>query len=521
MNNNELDLLVIGAGATGATIAYEATKRGLKVALLDSGDIGGGTSSRSTKLLHGGVRYLELAFKTFDIAQLQLVQEALVERGYWLKKVPFLSRKLELALPSKNLLELAYYRIGLGFYDILSGRENIGSSRILSIKELTRSLPNLRKSITGGIAYSDGQFDDARLNLLLALTAERGGAILRTRCKVITLIKSNKEKVCGAISKDLSGKLYEWKAKVVINATGNQADFIRQDAGNHISPRMLTSRGVHIVLKENLCKEGMGLLIPETSDGRVIFALPFYGYTQVGTTDTPCNIEHANVPTKEEEKYLIHHVMEWFPNIGSPTIKSSWAGGRPLLKPSKENLSSSKVIREHDIEILPSGLISAMGGKWTTCRSIALDTLKAVEKVLNKKLRPPTELPIIGSCSSNYNIKELLAKQRLLLSEYIPDSPYKEKQLSHLQSNYGLEALKLIEQSDEKERVVLSEIIPICEAEIIHAIKYEHAKTVTDILARRCRLAMVDFNEASNLLPIVKKHLNGLSFSESELDLAK
>ena len=199
MADPTLDLLVIGAGASGASVAYEAVRRGLSVALLDAGDIAGGTSSRSTKLLHGGVRYLELAFKTADLAQLRLVREALLERGHWLREAPFLAHRLELALPTATLWGQAYYRVGLGMYDALAGRKNIGTSRLLGKHQLEQTLPGL-KACQGAVAYSDGQFDDARLNLLLALTAARGGAELRSHCRVVELEQGTEGRLCGAVT---------------------------------------------------------------------------------------------------------------------------------------------------------------------------------------------------------------------------------------------------------------------------------------------------------------------------------
>ncbi len=521
MNSHQVDLLIIGAGASGANIAYEAIKRGLNVALLDAGDIGGGTSCRSTKLLHGGVRYLELAFKTFDLAQLQLVREALIERGHWLKQVPFLAHQIELALPTKNCFDTTYYRLGLGLYDILSGRKNIGNSRRISPEELSRALPFLSGISFGGIAYSDGQFDDARLNLLIALTAERAGAIVKTRCKVLKIKKNSEGKICGAISEDIQGHQESWETQAIVNATGNQADTLRMLADSNAKPRMLTSRGIHIVLEQDLCQKGIGLLIPETDDGRVLFILPFFGKTLVGTTDTPCKTEDATQPSDEEERYLVNNVRNWFPKIGEPVIKSKWAGGRPLLSPSKEKTNSSRVVREHEIEILPCGLISAMGGKWTTCRSIAMDTLKALEKVLNQKLPFPKDLPIIGTDENSILTKELLIKQRSHISELLPSSSVRKKQIKHLEKNYGLEALKIIKNSDVNQRKPLSDIIPLCEAEIQHFIKHEHAKTPTDLLARRCRLAMIDMNEAERLLPIVQEYLLQANLPPGELNLQK
>ena len=217
MSNHNVDLLVIGCGASGASVAYEATRRGLSVAVLEAGDIGGGTSCRSTKLLHGGVRYLELAFKTFDLAQLQLVREALMERSHWLEQAPFLAKRLELALPTSSLWGQGYYGVGLGLYDALAGRSSIGKSRLLSRQQLETALPQL-KTCQGAVAYSDGQFDDARLNLLLARTAEQGGAVLRTRCRVVGIEQHNNGMVRAAISENAAGLQERWNASVIVNA---------------------------------------------------------------------------------------------------------------------------------------------------------------------------------------------------------------------------------------------------------------------------------------------------------------
>ncbi len=519
MTLKSYDLLIIGAGATGSCLAYEASRRGLKVALLDAGDIGGATSCRSSKLLHGGVRYLELAFKTLDLAQLRLVREALLERSHWLEQAPFLAKKLELALPTTNLLAQAYYRMGLGVYDALAGNKNIGGSRILSNNELYKALPFLKGMCRSGVAYSDGQFNDARLNLLLALTAEKGGATVRTRCKVFDFKKQKDGKICGVISEDCLGKQEQWAAKVVVNATGIHADQLRQLAEPNIPSRVLTSRGVHLVLKANLCPKGIGLLIPETNDGRVLFVLPFFGRTLVGTTDTPCSKDKAFTPSSKELAYLLKYIKHWFPKSGEPEVTSSWAGGRPLLKPSNEGVNISHVVREHEVETLPSGLISTMGGKWTTCRSIALDTLKAVEASLENSFPAPQELPLIGTTQNPSRTKKLLLEQKEALYNQLPNTPIKKEQLVHLQSNYGLKALEIIAASKKSELEPLSDLIPICKSEIRHAINKEHARTPTDILARRCRLAMIDKNESERLLPFVQEELIKAKLPKGIIDL--
>ncbi len=521
MSNNQVDVLVIGAGATGASVAYEASKRGLKVALIDAGDIGNGTSCRSTKLLHGGVRYLELAFKTFDLAQLKLVQEALIERSHWLEQAPFLAQRLELAIPSANYFDRTYFRIGLELYAALAGDKAIGTSRLVSKKDLHKAIPLLKSCSSGGVIYSDGQFNDARLNLLLALTAQKAGAILRTNCKVMELEKRNDGKICSVICQNEKGEYERWISNVIVNATGIHVDHLRQSIDSNIKPRILTSRGVHIVLEQNLCKEKIGLLLPKTDDGRVLFILPFFNRTLVGTTDSPCDINKAQVPSQQEKDYLINYLKRLFPSIKEPNITSCWAGGRPLLKPSKELKSSSRLIREHEVEILSCGLISAMGGKWTTCRPIALDVLEAIEKMMGCKLPNPKALPLIGTSADPKRTCSQLLKQRQALRQVLPETPFKESQLAHLEANYGLEAIQIIERTTPDQRLPLSEVIPLCEGEIHQAIHLEHARTPTDILARRCRIAMIDLDEAKRLLPLVQDHLKKANLPKAELNLER
>ncbi len=519
MTNQSVDLVVIGAGATGASVAYEATKRGLKVLLVDGGDIACATSCRSSKLLHGGVRYLELAFKTFDIAQLKLVREALLERSYWLKEAPFLAHKLELVIPTGNYCSKAYYRLGLSVYDGLSGNKNIGNSRLISKAELQKVLPQLINNQLGGVAYSDGQFNDARLNLILAMTAERAGAIVRNYCKVIGFEFAKNRKISKVITQDSEDKQEDWSTKAVINCTGIQADKIRKMADPNIDPRIVTSRGIHIVLNSNLCPKRTGLLLPSTADGRVIFILPFFNHTLVGTTDTSCKVEDACKVSDEEELYLTTHLKNWFPHVDQSMIKSSWAGGRPLLKPKNNYINSSRVVREHEIETLPCGLVSAMGGKWTTCRPIAIETLKAVEKILNITLPSPKHQPLIGTSTNSFQTLQDLELQKIELAKYLPSTSLLDKQLEHLQGKYGLSALGIIASSSQSKRQPLSEVIPFCEAEVEHDIKHEHARTPTDLLARRCRLAMIDIKEAERVLPIVQEKLIQFRLPSGELDL--
>ena len=507
MTDHHCDLLVIGAGASGASVAYEAVRRGLKVALLEAGDIAGGTSSRSTKLLHGGVRYLELAFKTMDLAQLQLVREALLERGHWLRAAPFLAHRLELALPTQSWFEQAYYGLGLGLYDRLSGSTGLGRSRRLSGEDLIAALPRLCRS-QGGVAYSDGQFDDARLNLLLALTAEHAGVQLRSRCRVIGFERNGAGRLTAAVSETRAGLQERWQAQAIVNTTGIHADAVRCMADPSAPPRLLTSRGTHLVLNDNLCPQGMGLLVPATDDGRVLFMLPFFGRTLVGTTDEPCGPSEAASPTDDEEAYLLRYVRQWFPGEQEPAVSSRWAGGRPLLQPNGGERNSSQVVREHEVETLPCGLVSLMGGKWTTCRPMALDCLGAVERQLPAPLPKPRSLPLLGAATTPEQTMAGLHRQAMALEALLPDIPERAHQIRHLQHNFGLRAEALVAHAPMEERAPLSPVIPICRAEIRHAIQEEHATSSSDVLSRRCRLAMVDTAEAERLRPLVHEELS-------------
>ena len=522
--SDPLDLLVIGGGASGASVTYEAARRGLRVALLEGSDLSCGTSCRSTKLLHGGVRYLELAFKTADPAQLRLVREALLERGHWLRQAPFLAQRLELALPTNGLIGQLYYRMGLGFYDALAGQTGIGSSRWLSKAQLQESLPQIKPGLNGGVAYSDGQFDDARLNLLLALTAEQAGAQIHTGCRVTSLTKDGSGGITGAISMNADDQEQRWTARVVVNATGIQADSIRQMADPDMPDRMLTSRGVHMVLRANLCPAGVGLLLPSTDDGRVLFMLPFFGRTLVGTTDTACSLTAAATPSQDERDYLLAYVRRWFPQLSDMDVGSCWAGGRPLLKPAGAERNSSRVVREHEVETLPCGLVSVMGGKWTTCRPMALETLDAVAAQLGRPLPSPKPLPLLGAANTPEQTSDQLQRQQQELHTLLPATPQRGAQIRHLQGNFGVRAATLVSRWTSDERVPLSDVIPICRGELRHAVKAEHARSVTAVLARRCRLAMVDQGDAERLVPLVndllEEHQDSTPAGADQLNLA-
>ena len=509
---DRFDLLIVGGGSSGAALAYEAVRRGLRVALLEAGDPGQGTSSRSTKLLHGGVRYLELAFKQLDAAQLKLVREALSERQYWIDQAPFLAQPLRIALPTQGPIEQAYYRMGLGMYDLLAGSAGLEPSCGINRQQLQAALPGLDPERHGAVLYSDGQFDDARLNLLLLLTAESAGAVVQRDCPVVDFEHEGGQ-VVAAVTRGGDGSTTRWPARCIVNATGIQADHLRALAQPNCRERLLVSRGVHLVLEQQLCPAGTGLLIPKTSDGRVMFVLPFQGRTLVGTTDSPCAVGEATTVSAAEETFLMDHLRRWFPGQPTLTVSSRWAGGRPLIQPDSDR-GSSKVVREHEVERLDCGLISLLGGKWTTCRVLALDALKAIAAELNQTLPAPMPLPLLGAASSPEQTLASLAALRARLEPLTPTGPLQRRQIDHLIANYGLQAEQVLEQAmDSSEAMPLSAVVPVCLAEWRYNIRFEWAKTSADLLERRSRIAFLDQAEAERLTPEAESLLLASSIS--------
>ena len=485
------DLVIIGAGSSGACLAYEAARRGMRVALLEAHDPAIGTSSRSTKLLHGGVRYLELAFRRADPAQLKLVREALAERRHWIDQAPFLARELRIALPTHNTFEQLYYRVGLGMYDLLAGADGLHPTEAIQPAQLRQLLPSLTPKARAGLLYSDGQFDDARLNLLLVLTAQRAGVTVQRDCAVVGFEQLDGH-VQAAISETPDGQQQRWEAKRFVNATGIAADRLRQFAQPDAPPRLLVSRGMHLVLRHSLCPGGVGLLIPRTRDGRVLFVLPFLGRTLVGTTDQVCPVDEATSVTPEDITYLIEHLQQWFPGFSAEAISASWAGGRPLIQPAS-GASSSRVVREHEVEQLPCGLISLLGGKWTTCRSLALDALP----VIGGHQPSAQPLPLLGAAATVAQTRPALQQLREQLVAEIPGG---SDQADHLIGSYGLRARQLVDEApDHRDLEPLSAVVPVSRAEWRFNHRHELARSSDDLLQRRSRIGFLDQAEAERL----------------------
>ena len=497
-DGNTFDLLVIGGGATGCGVALDAATRGLKVALVEKNDFSEGTSSRSTKLVHGGVRYLEMAVKKLDRVQYNLVKDGLRERGILLKNAQHLSNRLPLVTPLYKWIDVPYVFAGLKLYDILSGKQNIGHSRLLGRKEALRRFPRLKaEGLKAGVLYYDGQFHDSRMALSLALTAEQHGATIANHVAVSGLCKEG-EKITGAeLTDSLTGDSWQLKAKGVINATGPFVDQIRI-MDNPASPKILSaSTGIHIVLDKRFAPPNTGLMIPETEDGRVLFVLPWEGHALVGTTDEPAEVTDHPQPLEEEIDYLLRHVTQYFNlKVKKSDVKAVWSGLRPLVSDPNAT-DTAKLARDHVIEDSASGLLTIAGGKWTTYRKMALDTVDHALKRFNLSAPRPTcqteQLPIIGS--ANYNEKDDLE----LSKKFGFDADI----ASYLNRTYGDQAEHVAKLAEGGVGVRLVKNHPVLEAEVIYAVRHELAERVIDVLARRMPLALLDTEAAKQAAPRV------------------
>lgn len=476
------DVLIIGGGATGLGCAVDSASRGYKTLLLEQCDFAKGTSSRSTKLAHGGVRYLEQG-------NIDLVKEALHERGLLLKNAPHLVNSLNFIIPNYKWWEHFYYRIGLKIYDFLANKQKFGKSKHLQKKETLSRLPNLqKKSLRGSVLYKDGQFDDARLAVNLAQTAIEKGATVLNYIKVSTLQKNKEQKITGVCAKDQeTGETYELSAKTIINATGVFSDLIMQMDHKEDKKIIQPSQGVHLVFNQHFFPGKDALLIPKTSDGRILFAVPWHQKVLVGTTDTPLK-SHSLEPKAFKKE--IEFILETFNRYASEKatkkdIQSVFAGLRPLAAANDNTKKTKEISRSHKIIVAKSGLVSITGGKWTTYRKMAEDTLnKAISlgQIPQKKCITET-LPIHGSA--------LKVEKNNPFYIYGSDLP-------------KLEKLK-------KENPALSQKLhkdfAFTQAEVVWAARYEMARSVEDVLARRLRILFLHAQAAIDMAPKVAEIL--------------
>lgn len=492
------DLLVIGGGATGAGIALDAASRGLSVALVERGDFASGTSSRSSKLVHGGVRYLEAAITRLDPAQWRLVREALRERATLLAIAPHLVYPLRTLVPAHSWYQLLRHRIGLWLYDRAAGQSLIAPSTLLSRQQMLASFPQLDGSgLKGGIAYHDAGFDDARMAISLLLTAVQQGAAIANHMEVEGFAEAD-DRLCAAHAINrLDGSRHLVRAKIIINATGPYGDHLRQLEQPGCKPRLTLSRGSHLVLDRSLAPTSDALLIPSTSDGRVLFVLPWQEHCLVGTTDVPTEMQDVLQPAEDEERYLLQHLQQWFAtDISANGILARWAGLRPLVAASSADTAG--IVREHLIETGSKGLISVLGGKWTTYRKMAEEAVD--QAIATGGLQPagPCVTPSLKLVGAEEFTPELAG-------QLVTGFGLEVDIARHLAQAYGGLAKELLEQAGLQGRQRLLSGHPYIRAEIDWVREREMAMTTEDILQRRLRIGMLDERAASRLAAVLEQ----------------
>jgi glycerol-3-phosphate dehydrogenase len=499
LQTETFDICIIGAGASGAGCALDAVLRGFKVALIEKDDFAAATSSKSTKLIHGGVRYLEQAVSNFDLAQLKQVRHGLEERHTVIQNAPFLARPLPLLTPCYTWMEGCYYAVGLRVYDAFAKEDTLPKSRWISKQEVMQRASGLRPDIHSAVLYYDGQLDDARYCMLLAKTAAEKGATLANHLPLLGFEKDEAGKLIAAqVLDELSGATFPVRARLFLNCTGAHADFVRQAANPELAARIIPSKGVHAVLPlKSLGTQDTALLIPKTTDGRVIFAIPWEDKLLLGTTDTPYSGEEEPVLEKAETEFLIENLNRYLADpIGPEQITAGFGGLRPLIA-SDPNRSTKALVRDHEVERdEQSSLLSLLGGKWTTYRLMAADAIDEACQQLGEE-RP---------C--------LTANQLLAGAEgYDPHAWQgwsKASNLSadiceHLSNKYGTRAtaiLNLLKENPEwSER--LHAHYPFIQAEVIYQAREEMAMRPRDVLARRLRLEVLDWAATLDLTPVV------------------
>ncbi|XP_077223527.1 glycerol-3-phosphate dehydrogenase SDP6, mitochondrial-like [Tasmannia lanceolata] len=517
-SDKPFDLLVIGGGATGSGVALDAASRGLRVGLVEREDFSSGTSSRSTKLLHGGVRYLEKAVFNLDYGQLKLVFHALEERNRIIQNAPHMCRALPTMTPCFSWFEVVYYWVGLKAYDLVAGPRILRLSRYYSAQEAVDVFPTLSKechgrNLKGGVVYYDGQMDDSRLNVGLACTAALAGAAVLNHAEVLSLLK-DKDSGCviGAHVRDnLTEKEFDVHAKVVVNAGGPFSDALRKMADNGVANIICPSSGAHVVLPEYYTPEGMGLIVPKTKDGRVVFMLPWRGKTLAGTTDSSTTITSLPQPHEEEIDFILHAISDYLNiEVQRSDVLSAWSGIRPLATdPSAKDTAS--ISRDHIVHLDRYGLVTITGGKWTTYRSMAED---AVDAAINHgKLEPLNDcvtahLPVTGAYgwlpSSFAILAHSFVRTKKTLDGRLVPQTLDADIAKHLSHSYGsmAERVAAIAQ-DENLGKRLAHGYPYLEAEVAYCARNEYCETAVDFIGRRTRLAFLDADATARALPQV------------------
>ena len=493
------DLAVVGGGATGLGVALDAASRGVKTVLVESHDFAKGTSSRATKLVHGGVRYLAQG-------NISLVREALHERTTLLRNAPHLAQPLAFVMPCYAYWEGPFYGAGLKAYDLLAGDAGLGTTRLLTRGKALAALPGVRaEGLKGGVLYWDGQFDDARLALALARTAAAQGALVLNYCAATELVHEHGRVAGLRVQDQETGAIHEVRAGCVVNATGVWVDALReQDAasqGRAEQPMVAPSQGVHVVVDRSFLPSENALLVPKTADGRVLFAVPWLGKLILGTTDTPRqDLAREPRPFAEELDFILRESARYLARAPrAADVLSCWVGLRPLVRPSQDDATATQQLsREHTVQVSRSGLVTVTGGKWTTYRAMAEDVLTRCQTDGLLTAQAPCRTQRLQLWGAD----DLLPQARHSMAA--PQGPH----------SYGSDwpAVAALPGADR----TLGD--GITEAMVRFAARHEYARTVEDVLARRVRLLFLDARRAAALAPLVAAVLQEETGVDPQLD---
>ncbi|RJE25624.1 Glycerol-3-phosphate dehydrogenase [Aspergillus sclerotialis] len=552
-DNEPYDLLVIGGGATGSGIALDAATRGLKVAMVERDDFSSGTSSKSTKLVHGGVRYLEKAVWELDYNQYKLVKEALRERKYFLNTAPHLSMWLPIMVPVQKWWQAPYFWAGTKFYDFLAGSEGIESSYFLTKSKAIDAFPMVRKDdLFGAMVYYDGAHNDSRMNVSLAMTAALYGCTVVNHMQVTGLTKDASGKLSGAKVKDIvpgrngqEDKEFTIQAKGIINATGPFTDSIRKMDDSSVKEIVAPSSGVHVILPGYYSPANMGLIDPSTSDGRVIFFLPWQGQTIAGTTDQPTEIVAQPQPSEKDINWILSEIRGYLApdiTVDRSDVLAAWSGIRPLVRDPKVK-SSEALVRNHLISVSPSGLLTCAGGKWTTYRQMAEEAVDEAIKVFGLQPRHMPDVPDIsgvggsglvsdgavldGTCQT-HQVRLMGAHgfSKTLFINLIQHFGLETDVAQHLTGSYGDRAWQVAALSSPTDVRFpvrgkrLSALYPFVDGEVRYAVRHEYAQTAVDVIGRRTRLAFLNAEAALESLPgVIDLMAEELSWDNNRKDL--
>ncbi len=474
------DVIIVGGGATGLGTAVDSASRGYKTLLLEQVDFSKGTSSRSTKLVHGGVRYLQQG-------NVSLVLEALKERGLLIQNAPHLVRNQAFIVPNYEWWGGPFYGVGLKVYDMLAGKLGLGPSKILSREETLKQIPTLEpEGLRGGVIYYDGQFDDSRLAVNLAQTAYEHGGIMLNYMKVTGLLKANNMVQGVKVRDELTGEEIEVNGRVVVNATGAFTDGLLKMDNPEAKPIVSPSQGVHVILDKSFLPGDSAVMVPQTDDGRVLFAVPWHDYVVVGTTDTPIDKPVLEPRAMEEEiEFILTHAARYLTKDPERSdVKSVFAGLRPLVK-AGEGTNTAALSRDHTLLISESGLITITGGKWTTYRKMGQDVVDNAATVAGLE-------------------EKKCITENMRIHGWLKNTD-KTDPLYHYGSE--LSSVKKLAKEDPELAELIHPNLPYIKAEVVWGARKEMAMTVEDVLSRRTRALLLDARASIEMAPEVARLL--------------